>query len=159
MARWITFILFGGLGFVMLYVGITQYFQQRRLLRNARRIDVTITRSEVITSKSANTDRRPLRNNSTTSHRPEVRFRYEIDGRTYESDLLTPTIIVTSSASRESAEEFLKPYPVNARVSAWVDPASPDKAFLQLERSAGPIVFIILGVVLPPLAWFVGKYV
>lgn len=159
MARWITFLIFGGLGFMMLYVGVTQYFLQRRLFRHARPIDVTVTRSEVITSKSANTDRRLLRNNSTTSHRPEVRFRYEIDGRSYESDLLTPTIIVTSTASREDVVEFLKPYPVGAQVTAWVDPGTPDKAFLQLERSAGPTVFIILGVLLPPLAWFVGRYV
>ena len=159
MARVIVFLIFGGFGLVMLYVGTTQYFRQRRLLSRAQPVTVTIVKSEVITSQSANTDRRLLRNNSTTSHRPEIRFRYQVNGKNYESDLLHPNIIVVGYASRDSAAEVLKPYPVNAEVNAFVDPTAPESAYLIAEAGAGPIVFIIVGLLLPPIAWLVGKWI
>ena len=86
MARIITFVIFGGFGFVMLYVGVTQFFMQRRLLANAQRVDARIIHSEVFTSTSADTDPRPLRSTSTTTHRPDVKFRYQVAGAEYESD-------------------------------------------------------------------------
>jgi hypothetical protein len=159
MARIITFIIFGGFGFVMLYVGVTQFVLQRRLLANAERVDAVIVRSEVLTTTSSDTDSRLLRSNSTTSHRPDVRFRYRVGGTEYESDLIHPNIIVTGYASRESAAEELVPFPLNATVRAYVDPAQPSRAYLIAEAGKGPIVFMIIGVLLPPLAWFVGKYI
>ena len=159
MARIITFVIFGGFGLMLLYVGATQLIQQRRSLTNAERVDAVIVHSEVFTSTSADTDARLLRSNSTTSHRPDVKFRYAVGGQQYESDLLYPTIIVTSYASRDEAAKELAPFPVNARVRAFVDPSHPEQAFLIANAGKGPIVFIIIGLLLPPLAWFVGKYV
>ena len=159
MARIITFVIFGGFGLVMLYVGVTQLIQQRRSLTNSERVDAVITHSEVFTSTTSDTDARLGRSNSTTSHRPDVRFRYTIGGQQYESDLLYPTIIVQSYASRENAAEALAPFPLDAKVRAYVDPSHPEQAFLVADASKGPMVFIIIGLLLPPLAWFVGKYV
>ena len=159
MARIITFVIFGGFGFWMLYVGVTQFFQQRRSLTNAERVDAVITYSEVFTSTSADTDGRVGFSNSTTSHRADVKFRYRVGGEEYESDLMYPTIIITASGSRASAEAELAPFPVGAKVRAYVDPSHPEQAFLIASSKNGPIVFIIVGLVLPPLAWFVGKYV
>lgn len=159
MAQIIVFLIFGGFGFVMLYVGVTQYFRQRRLLRRAEPVEVTILKSEVFSGKSMDTDDRLGRDNSTITHRPEVQFCYEVDGQTYESDLLHPNIIVVTYASREEAAKVLAPYPVNTKVQAFVDPRTPAQAYLIAEAGAGPIVFIILGLVLPPLSWFVGKWV
>jgi len=159
MARIITFIIFGGFGLVMLYVGVTQYFMQRRLLANARRVDAVIVHSSVFSSTSADTDRRPLRSTSTTTYRPDVKFRYRVGDTDYESDLLYPNVIVRAYASRESAAEELAPFPVDAKVQAYVDPSLPDKAYLLASAGSGPVVFIIIGLLLPPVAWFVGKYV
>lgn len=159
MAQIITFVLFGGFGLVMLYVGTTQYVQQKRLLARAESVDAVITHSSVFTSASADTDSRLGRSNSTTSHRPDVKFRYVTSGREYESDLLHPTIIVRSYASREAAVEALTSFPVGARVRAFVDPSLPEKAFLIAQSSGAPRVFIIIGVLLPPIAWIVGAYV
>lgn len=152
-------IVFGGLGLVMLGVGITQFFQQRRLLANATAIEADIIDSRIESSTSANTDRRPLRSTSTTTHAPVVKFRYNLDGKTYESDLLTPTIIVRTYPSREGAEEQIAPYPIGAKVTALVDPSRPEKAFLIAQASAAPMVFIIIGLLLPPIAWLSGKLV
>lgn len=159
MARLIVFIIFGGFGVVLLVVGIREFVAQRRLLAAARPIDAEILRSEVRSSRSSDTDRRTLRDNSTTSHTADVLFRYELDGRTYESELLRPSIIVRGHASAEGAMDELRPFPVGATVTAHVDPSQPDKAFLVAEKSMGPIVFIIIGVLLPPIAWFAGKLV
>lgn len=159
MAQVIVFIIFGGFGFVMLAVGVVQFFRQRRLLSRAQPVKATILKSEVFFSRSADTDSRVLRDNSTTTHRPEVRFRYEVGGQTYESDLLHPNVIVVTHASRESAAGVLAPYPVNAEVLAFVDPSLPHQAFLIAEAGAGPVVFIIIGIILPPVAWFAGKWV
>lgn len=143
----------------MLYVGATQWRQQRRLLEYAETVDATITHSEVFTSKSADTDGKLGTSNSTTTHRPDVKFTYSVGGQSYESDLLHPTIIVRGYASRASAAEALTPFPVGAKVRAFVDPSLPDKAYLVAESSSAPLVFIVIGVLLPPLAWFIGAYV
>lgn len=159
MARMMTYLIFAGFTVMMLYVGITQFVQQRRSMANATPIDATIVRSEVFTSTSSDTDNRPLRSNSTTTHRPDVRFRYVVAGQTYESEQMYPTVIVQTYASAGSAAAALAPYPVNARVRAWVDPSHPEQAFLIAERSMMPRGFIIIGLLLPPLAWITGKYV
>lgn len=159
MARIVTLLIFGGFASMFLYVGFTQWWQQRRNLEHAESIDATIVHSDIKSSTTADTDGRVGFSNSTTSHSPEVRFRYVVSGDTYESTRLRATIIERGYASRESAAEELKPFPLHATVRAWVNPAHPEQAFLLAERSNGPIVFLILGVLLPPLGWFVGKYV
>lgn len=159
MAQWITFLIFGGFGVMLLYVGVTQFVQQRRNLADARPIDAVVVRSEVVSSTTADTDGRVGFSNSTTSHSPEVRFRYQVLGTEYESDRLYPNIIARGYASTESAAEALAPFPLHATVRAYVDPSHPEQAFLIREHGNGLLVFIVLGVVLPPLAWFVGAYV
>ena len=159
MTQIIVFMIFGGFGLMMLYVGATQFIQQRRLLRHAQPIEVVITHASVFSGTSSNTDTRLLRSNSTTTHRPELRFRYRLKGREYESDLLHPTSIAVTYASREAAAEVLAPYPLNAKVRALVNPAMPDKAFLDGTAGAGPVIFMVLGTTLPPLAWFIGAMI
>ena len=159
MARIIAYLICGGFSVMMLYVGLTQLVMQRRLLANPQRVDATIVRSEVVSKKSSDTDNRPLRDNSTWTHSPEVRFRYALGGREYESELMYPTIIGQSYGSRDGAAEVLAPYPLNAKVQAFVNPSLPEKAYLIPEAGAGPKVFIAVGLVLIPIGYFVGKIV
>lgn len=159
MAQWIVFIIFGGFGLVLAGVGVTQAILQARLLAAAQPVPATITKSEVFKSTSHDTDQRLNRSTSTNSYRPDVRFRYTVADVEYESDLLYPTIIVQGYASSDSAAAELKPFPLGAGVTAHVDPAHPDKAFLIAERSSLPMGFIIVGLVVVPLAWFGSKLV
>ncbi len=159
MAQIITFLIFGGLGLMLLVVGLRQFMQQRGNLANAERVDATIVHSAVFSSSSADTDSRLNRSNSTTSHRPDVRFRYRVSGMEYESDLLYPNSIVQGYASASSAAAELAPFALHATVRAYVDPSRPEHAFLIAEATKGPIVFIVLGLLLPPLAWVVGGYI
>jgi hypothetical protein len=159
MARIITLVICGGFAAMFLYVGATQWWQQRRNMEHAESIDATIVQSEVTVSTTRDTDGRVGFSNSTTTHSPEVRFSYVVSGTTYESTRLYPTIIGRSYTSASDAANELAPFPLNAKVRAWVNPAHPDQAFLVAENGNGPIVFLILGLLLPPIGWFVGKYV
>jgi hypothetical protein len=159
MAQIITLILFCAFAAMFLYVGATQFWQQRRNLAHAESVDALIVHSAVKVSKTRDTDQRVGFSNSTTSYLPEVRFRYAVAGTEYESERLYPSIIERSYGSELAAAEVLAPFPRQARVRANVNKAHPDQAFLIAEKSNGPIVFLILGVLLPPLGWVVGMYV
>ena len=131
MAQRITFVIFGGGGLALLYVGVTQYFLQRRLMANAIAIEVEIIKSEIFQSVSADTDQRLNRNNSTTSFRPEIRFRYTFAEREYESDLLRPAIIVRGYASAENAAKELAAFHIGANRWPMSTRGIPTKLFLK----------------------------
>ncbi|HSW05578.1 DUF3592 domain-containing protein [Aquabacterium sp.] len=149
MQQLIIFLIFGGMGFMLLYVGCTQWRLQRRLMRHAVPVPARIVRSEVHSGTPSDSD-------DSVTHRPELRFRYHCQGRAYESEMLHPTIIVQGHPSHASAEELLAAYPLGASIVAYVDPAHPDKGFLVPQASIGPLVFLLLGALLPPLAWVIG---
>lgn len=157
-ARIIALCIFWGLGAMLLWVGVTQFFLQRQLLRAARPIEVEIVRSEVKTSTTRDTDRRVGFSSSTTTHTPDILFRYSIDGVVYESDMLHANII-GSSGSESSARDIVEAYPVGTRADAFVDPSRPHQAFLRREGSQGPLVFMVVGTLLLPLTWFASKLV
>lgn len=50
------------LGATLIYVGVTQFFLQRRIAANARPVDAEITRSDITKSVSMDTDRSVARN-------------------------------------------------------------------------------------------------
>ena len=158
-ARIIALIVFGGFAAMFLDVGTMQFLQQRRNLAHAEPVDALIVHSTVKMSKTRDTDQRVGFSNSATSYLPEVRFRYTVAGREYESERLHPSIIEQSFASEREAAAVLAPFPLQATVRAHVNKAHPDQAFLIAEKSSGPIVFLTLGALLPPLGWIVGKYV
>ena len=159
MARIITVIIFGGFGLFMLYTGITQLVQQRRNLAHAAPIEAIVIASAVFTSTSSDTDPRLLRSTSTTTYRPDVTFRYVVAGRAYQSDRLYPSVIVETYPTYEGAAAVTRAFRVGATVRAFVDRAHPERAFLFDEARSGPLVFIAIGLLLPPIAWIVGKYI
>ncbi len=159
MAQLIVYLICAGFGGMMLFVGITRWRDQRSNLAHAEPVPATIEHSQVFSSTSADTNPELLRSTSTTTHRPDVRFRYVVAGRSYVSDWLHPSGIAITFASREEAAHVLAPYPPGAQVQAYVDPSRPDKAFLQREASSGPVVFIVIGLLMPVVAWLLGMVV
>lgn len=138
-------LMFGGLGIMLVYVGSREFIIQRRIVATAEPIEATILLSRVVTAKSSDTDNRPLRDNSTTSHTPEVRFSYTFRGIRYESDLLYPTVIQRGYASAESAQDEIKVYTPGSTVQAFADASLPERGFLRLERSNNPVWFMVAG--------------
>ncbi len=139
-------LLFGGLGIMLLVVGTREFFIQRHVLATAVPVEAIILSAGVKTSTSSDTDTRLLRDNSTTTHHPEVRFAYTFRGVRYESDMLYPSVIVRSFASRESAAEEIREYVPGSTVKAYADASLPQRGFLRLEWSSNPTWFIIAGV-------------
>ncbi len=156
--RWLFVLLFGGLGLMLLYVGVTQHFLQQRIAANARLIQAEIIRSDITKSVSKDTDRSVTRNTSTTTWSPNVAFRYRVKGAEYESTLLRPNIIVTSFATQAEAAAEIEAFPVGARVLAYVDDAHPDKAFLLMDKGPGPLVFMLVGPLALAAAYLAFRY-
>jgi hypothetical protein len=158
--RIIVLIVFGGFGLFMLYVGSTQFIQQRRLLSTTQLVDAEIVVSEVRTiteTTSSSSTSNFSGGGRHTTHSPEVQFSYEFQGVSYQSDMIYPTTIGSAYGSYDSVLEELKPFPAGARVKAFVSSAAPDKAFLKPVSGSGPVVFMIVGLLLPPIAWLFGK--
>lgn len=150
--RAIVFLVFGVGGLVMFYVGARERELQRRLLVDAQPVAARIVESAVTSSEAKEKD-------ETSTHRPDVRFRYALGGVEYESDLLRPSAIARTYASRDSAAAELAPFPRDATVTAYVSPAMPAKAYLVRDWSAGPIVFLIVGALLGPIALLAGRLI
>ena len=156
-ARLVTWAICGGFAAMFLVVGVREFVQQRRNLAHAEPVDAVILESRVHVSTTRDTDYSISRSTSTTSYRPDVRFAYTVRGESYESDRLQATVIVRAYASWQAADDELAPFPVGARVSAWVNPAYPDQGFLVAERSVAPAIFVVLGVLMPFIGWGVGR--
>lgn len=147
-----------GLGLMLLTVGVRECVLQKRTLEGVVPVDAVIVSAQVIKSVSHDTDPRPLKSTSTTSYSPEVKFRYTVYGHGYESDMLRPTVIVRGYASHEDAHREIAAFIPGSVVRAFVNPDLPARGFLIAERSSGPIVFIIVGVVMLPIAGVLLKF-
>lgn len=158
MAGIIVILISCAFGIMLLWVGSTQFFQQRKLLKQVVGVDAVIIESKVAGSRGMDTDQRLLRDNSTKSYTAEVKFGYEFQGTRYQSSMLYPTIIERGYASADSAAEELKEYPAGANVKAFVNPAEPAKGFLRCEAGAGPVVFVIVGLVVPLVGFVLSRW-
>ncbi len=138
-------LMFGGLGIMLVFVGTRELFVQRRIIATAVPVEATVLSTKVISSRSMDTDRRTLRDNSTTSYLPEVRFAYTFGGVRYESDLLYPTVIHHAYASAEEAAAEIAEYKAGATTMAFADVSHPERGFLRMQKSSGPVWFIVAG--------------
>lgn len=81
-----------------------------------------------------------------------VRFRYEIDGRAYESERLRR--LTVEASDRRKAEARLRPYPEGLETVCYVDPADPSMAVLERDSRGAlysiwfPWLFVIGGLVM-----------
>lgn len=146
--------VFGVIGLVMLVYGAYEFFMERRLLANAQPVPATILESGVSMSHDVSGD---SSGPSTFSYAPVVKFRYEFGGRAYEGTMLRPTARVYTSEAAASNE--LTAFPARARVSAFVNPAFPEKAYLLREASREPRVLMGIGAGVLVVGMVVGKFV
>lgn len=77
-----------------------------------------------------------------SGYRPEVRFRYRVDGRDYEGTRLD--LGVWSYGGREGIERTLAAYSVGARVKAWYYPRDPSVAVLRNQGSVLANLLLVL---------------
>jgi hypothetical protein len=125
---------------LMAAIGIREAHAQARLMRNAVEVDATIVSSEVRRDSSGGQMTRSGTRPRTTIYVPEVRFRFELDGRTFDGERLFPA---PRSGDQTWASRLVGKYPADRAVTAWVDPARPDAAFLEREWVLGPYAAIL----------------
>ena len=75
----------------------------------------------------------------------QVEYSYQYDGTEYTSDQLFPGSISPTYDTRSEAESIRDRYETNETVTAYVDPAAPDEAFLERQTTNGPFLFAGFG--------------
>lgn len=156
--RYVVFAAFTAFAIFMFVHGVKEYFNQRALLSDPRPVEAKVLHSEVqkIESTSSFEDRNGRRK-TVLKYRPTVTFEYRVDGRRYESDRIWPADF-THDTDRAEAASVIAPYAKGATVKAFYAPKRPELAFLIEEYTAGPIVFMALGILVPVVVWVVTGY-
>lgn len=80
-----------------------------------------------------------------TDYRPTAEFTYEYDGETYTSTSVFPSATSPNYDTESAAREVLAGYDAGDTVTAYVDPADPDGAFLLDRTSNAPLLFAGIG--------------
>ena len=88
------------------------------------------------------------------SYVPHVRYKYAIDGGTYESTCIA--LIQAGSSFRHLAQAVVQRYPPSSQIVAYVDPLNHSRAVLQPGRQLfAPVLLLLVGFIL--LALGVGE--
>ena len=126
-------------------LGAWLFLTEGRRLSNARPVPATVLATDVRSVRSTG------RGGTTVTLKPVVLFRYNINGREYTADRVTP---LNESRSGQWAYKLIARYPVGATVTAWFDPAHPEQAFLLHEWSLPPLFFVVFPLLLLGLMTF-----
>jgi hypothetical protein len=74
-----------------------------------------------------------------TTYRPEVTYRYEVDGRTYVGKRVTP---LNEGRGGHWAYDLVRRFAVGGTYTGFYDPAHPSDAYLLRQRSLLPYLFV-----------------
>ena len=78
-----------------------------------------------------------------TLYSPVVRYRYTVDGRSYQSDRLS-VYPRWSSSNRAPHQEFVARFPRDREVDIWVNPRDPADAVLTIDGPSGNALRLVL---------------
>jgi len=124
---------------LLLGVGIAgyggyDYIQQADAVDDAVAVNTTITDSEVYEAGSRS-----------TTYRISVEHTYQFQGTEYTSNQVFPGRTSPRYILRSDAVAIVEPYEPNTSATAYVDPDSPDRAFLERQTILAPFLFIGFG--------------
>jgi hypothetical protein len=77
-----------------------------------------------------------------TTYRPVVVYRYYVNDRPYTSNRVHP---ISQGRSGGWAHRIVAQYDLNARYTAWYNPADPTEAFLRRSRNIVAPIFAGIG--------------
>ncbi|GIW79159.1 MAG: hypothetical protein KatS3mg105_0966 [Gemmatales bacterium] len=120
------------------YGSVASYQEQRRAQATFKPVSAVVLTSRV---------RRIPGDEGSDTFRPEVKYRYEVDGQRYESDRFA--FFAKGYSDYLEAKRVADRYPVGSTVTAYYDPSDPAKAVLDPhapERSSVLLLAGILGV-------------
>ena len=117
---------------VFMVAGLVQELREVRALRTFRPLSATVLSSDVEYVRSSGSSR-------TSAYRPMVRYEYVVAGERHVADRVTP---LHESRSSSWATALARRFVPGTTVTAYVNPADPDDAYLVRTRSWLPWVFI-----------------
>lgn len=122
--------------------GAYRAWDQDRQIVSAQPVEAEVLASEVVTKTSGRGSR------SRTKYLPIVRYRYSVDGQTYEGSRATPLDDIDTSSA---ANAVVQAYPAGATGQAYYLPADPSRSFLFKHYSTGPYEWFYVGLGLAAL--------
>ena len=125
----------------MLLAGVALIVLGRHAAQKARASRAWPTTQGVVVATSVDIT---IDNDGNDTYTPIVRYRYVVNGKTYESKRMTFGGH-TAFSNDFDAEAFLKDYPVNAPVTVHYNPADPAEAVLDTSASNGRALMFIGG--------------
>jgi hypothetical protein len=138
----------GGLGFLIFFAvfwcgltGVFDGFIAWTIYRQSRAESYPVTTGIVTGAEMSSHTSTDSDGHTSTTYRADIRFRYEVDGRTYTSDTYRYGVMSTSDHSH--AGSVLERYPVDAEVLVHYNPRDPSDAVLEVGVS-GMDMFLIL---------------
>lgn len=114
------FLFIAGVGFFVGMDALREYRLQIDAHERFVPVEAKILRAEVSVRRNNNTNR--------NSYHPAIRYAYVRDGEVHKSR--TYSYFKGDRGSRAKAEEIVAAYPVDARVTAYVDPDNAERAVL-----------------------------
>jgi len=118
-------------------VGVFLARLQHHKIRTYQPVQATVLASRVKVRTSHS------RNGTSRSYKPIIEFRYEVNGRSYTCDQVTP---LDNSGSRKWAYGLVRRFRPGQAVQAYYDPRFPADAFLIKRYSFFPYFFLLFSV-------------
>ena len=119
-------------GVVLLFMGAQRLVFQIRQVDGFRSIPATVVDRGI---RSVEDDR----------FVPYVAYRFSVGNEVLRTDQLFSRRV---TLSRQAAEAALEPYAIGQAVTAYFNPAMPERTFLRLSLAFGPYVLCLMGVAL-----------
>jgi len=127
---------------VLLVVGLAaagfggyDYLQQSEAVDDAVTVDAEVIETGVETVSGGR--------RGGVEYRPTVQFTY--DGESYTSTNVFPSVASPNYDTESAARDALDGAQAGDTVTAYVDPADPDGAFLLNQTSFAPLLFVLIG--------------
>ena len=120
------FLFIAGVGFFVGMDALREYRLQIDAFERFVPVEAKILRTEISVRRNNNTNR--------NSYHPAIRYAYVVDGKVYKSRVYS--YFQGDRGVRSKDEAIVAAHPVDARVTAYVDPDDPERAVLDNERPA-----------------------
>lgn len=120
-------------GLALFAVGGYDYVQQSAAIDDAVSVEATIVESSIVQPEDS------------SEYEVHVKYLYHYQGTKYKGNKLFPSDISPLYESRPKAESEIAPYEPDTTVTAYVNPAAPNEAFLERQRTQDPLIFMLIG--------------
>jgi hypothetical protein len=128
--------------------GAVDYVQSTNAVRESVETEATITEVGVETESSR------AGTGGNIEYEPVVTFTYTYEGETHTGDDLFPGSVPTRYETESAARNAIAEYEPGTTTTAYVDPDSPETAFLENRTSSRQLLFIAVGLIIAPFGGF-----